>query len=131
MSNAALSVLNYRRTLYVARTLGFKIHMVDIADHILSTASILLPSTIRQSVFENAKKTKTAHLLWFSSSWKQQNSVARAMVLNLRNLLHKGKGLPLLFTHYELGFSYYNVRFSHNNNGDDENSGCYTPDVTL
>jgi 2-polyprenyl-6-methoxyphenol hydroxylase-like FAD-dependent oxidoreductase len=109
--NAALSVRNYERLLEVTKTLHLD------AQHPALLCSVLdhspLPLFARQQVFMSLLSTALYPLTWLnsgnaslgdsSSNWL---SYANHIRTNLRQILHVGAGLPLLFPRYEIGFQY-------------------------
>jgi len=102
--NAALSVRNYRRVLNVMRACYLDDrHPALLIKALDATASFVSLET-RQKIFRSMLQNA---LLPLTQLQKSPNGVyAKAIKDNLRILLRRGGGLPLLFPRYELDFSY-------------------------
>jgi 2-polyprenyl-6-methoxyphenol hydroxylase-like FAD-dependent oxidoreductase len=105
--NAALSVRNFTRVLQLAKSCYLDDQHPTLLIRLLDALS-WLPLSVRQDMFGALLRTALAPLA--SLKWQDQDGRsswhAKHITSNLRSILQRGGGLPLLFPKYELGFSY-------------------------
>lgn len=100
--NAALSVRNYERTLDAARTLGLDARAATLARTVLSRA----PKDLAKTIYETAWSAALSPLSLLRNDDPSTSWAGSAMARRFRSLLRRGRGLPLVFPRYELGYRY-------------------------
>lgn len=104
--NAALSMRNFTRVLQLAKSCYLNDQHPTLLIKLLD-AMPWLPLSVRQNIFSGLLRTALAPLASLRREGKQDSSWhAKHVTSNLRSILQKGGGLPLLFPKYELGFGY-------------------------
>lgn len=102
-ANAALSVRNYHRVLNVTKACYLDSNHPDLLIRMLDS-STFLPLPARRTMFKALLNTA---LMPLSALSDPRSSIHGRMILsNIRTLLEKGEGLPLLFPKLEIGFVY-------------------------
>lgn len=132
--NEALSVRNYNRTVKVARMLGLDIRLSQFANNVMSSSiGSFVPQIIKMSIFENAFKLALKHLSWFRNGIDGigGNILGLSMVKEMRDLLKRGEGLPLVFPRFELGFQYGHVSTANSNFPLKEDTRNYIPKLRV
>eukprot|EP00980_Cylindrotheca_fusiformis_P006979 scaffold1469_cov119-Cylindrotheca_fusiformis.AAC.23 len=113
--NAALSVRNYQRVLDVMNACYLNHQHPEVLIQGLNASSFFIPMEIRRQTFQAALETA----LWPLKQLKAapDGFLSKHITNNVRQLLAKGRGLPLLFPNHELGFRYGSVNSSHSDDG--------------
>lgn len=122
--NAALSVRNYQRSLEVAKACFLNADHPSLLVKVMSSPPLsFVPMSIRQQSFSAAMRTAMLPLTNLAQASTPSNIYQRRIFENVRHILKSGKGLPLLFPRFEIGFSYnydYNL-------DDQDDTGGYHP----
>ena len=100
--NAALSVRNYHRVLNVTKACYLNDKNPDLLVKVLENTTFM-PMEARKNVFRALLGTALAPL---SALRDSSNALSKHLASNVRNVLARGDGLPLLFPKLEIGFSY-------------------------
>jgi len=103
-ANAALSVRNYNRLLEITKACYLsEQHPTMLIQALEASSSLGVPFAARRDVFQRLFATAT----WTLSSLRDlHHRYTKHVRNNVRRILAKGGGLPLLFPHAELGFGY-------------------------
>lgn len=102
-ANAALSVRNYNRILEITKAFYMNDQHPTLLIRVLDASSILMPFEVRREVFQRLYCTAT----WTLSSLRApDHPYTKHLRQNLRRILARGGGLPLLFPKAEIGFGY-------------------------
>jgi 2-polyprenyl-6-methoxyphenol hydroxylase-like FAD-dependent oxidoreductase len=103
LRNAALSVRNYRRILELSKACYLNDQHPAILISVLDNMPSIVPLKARQTMFQTLLETAMSPL----STLKDLSSLpGRHLAGNVRRILGRGEGLPLLFPKFELGFRY-------------------------
>lgn len=123
MSNAALSVRNYERTLNVARTLGLDANHPRLVINGMDSPPLnFLSMSARREAFASLVRTA---MLPLASLEERGTLYGEYIAKKLKRILDRGDGLPLLFPSFELGFTYGE------NNGPVSDTALYTPKLKV
>lgn len=126
-SNAALSVRNYNRILEITKACYLNDQHPTLLIEALDASSPLVPFEARRKIFQNLYQTAT----WTLSSLRDpEHTYTKHLRQNIRRILARGGGLPLLFPQAELGFEYKQSSNSHNRLHEDDTMG-FTPGVKV
>ena len=126
VSNAALSVRNYRRTLDVARACYLDADHPSLLVAALGSAPLgLLPLGTRRGIFRNL--VKVAMMPLSSLEGTAPSLHADRVAANVGGVLGGGGGLPLVFPGYELGFSYEGDEQADSDGGREDDAAGYVP----
>lgn len=106
MSNAALSVRNYERSLNAARALGLDAeHPKYVIGAMTTSPFSFMPMSARKKAFQSLVKTAMLPLGALEDS---ESFYGNFLARRLQIALDRQEGLPLLFPKFELGFTYCN-----------------------
>jgi len=125
--NAALSVRNYQRILHLTKACYLNDQHPQTLIKMLNGLSSVLSLEHRQDMFQQMIQIAMSPL---SNLKNIDHSIhARHVTNNVRAILKRGGGLPLLFPKLELGFGYCctDMNTTSNSNSADEDTKRYTP----
>jgi len=106
MSNAALSVRNYERSLNAARALGLDAeHPKYVIGAMTTPPFSFMPMSARKKAFQSLVKTA---MLPLGELEDPESFYGNFLAKRLQSALDRQEGLPLLFPKFELGFTYCN-----------------------
>ena len=122
--NAALSVRNYQRILHLTKACYLNDQHPAAVIAMLNGMSGILSLEHRQGIFANLVKAA----MWPLGSLADPNHVhARHLTNNVRSILRKGGGLPLLFPQLELGYGYDDTNHPGKDNSWKDDTKAYSP----
>jgi 2-polyprenyl-6-methoxyphenol hydroxylase-like FAD-dependent oxidoreductase len=131
--NAALSVRNYNRILEITKACYLNDQHPTLLIKGLDASSVLVPFPARREIFQRLYNTAT----WTLSSLRDPtNPYTKHLRQNIRRILERGGGLPLLFPEAEIGFGYTNHHQSTNHSSSlhrsyDQDTMGFTPKIKV